>query len=86
MAEERSCGLEPEWCGHHGKEVMGRKGTTKPTKLVTDNVKEVRGGRPQCDRAPTCMVWEKVVHEQNPKGFSVNSVSPLKAGRGLTAP
>lgn len=33
-----SCGLEPERCGHHGKEMTGRKGTTEPTELVTDRM------------------------------------------------
>lgn len=33
-----SCGLEPECCGHHRKEMTGREGTTEPTELVTDRM------------------------------------------------
>lgn len=85
-AGEVSCGLEPECCGHHRKEMTGREDAIEPTELVIDRMWR-EGGRTPCNRAATCVVGRKWNMNRTPnQGFSVNSVSPLKAGMGLTAP
>lgn len=72
--------------GHHGKETMGRRGTTgEPTELVNwQNVGEVRK-REESIRIQLVWVGESGMNRTPNKGFSVNSVSALRVGTGLTA-